>query len=89
MSYGTLDAIPSRGHAATTQGDAMLKLWEILEARRSAAAADLRRRQNIAADLRLLALLDESQRRAHEQLFGPPPTPQSIPAGLVLGRASW
>jgi hypothetical protein len=67
----------------------MLKLWEILEARRSAAAADLRRRQNIAADLRLLALMDESQERAHRQLFGPPPTPQSIPAGLVLGRASW
>jgi len=67
----------------------MLKLWKLLDARRAAVAADRRRRANLAADRTLLALVDESQRRAHEQLYGPPPVPKSIPAGLVLGRASW
>jgi hypothetical protein len=67
----------------------MLKLWEILEARRAAAAADLRRRQNIAADRAIMSEIEESQRRAHEQFYGPAPVPQSIPAGLVLGRSSW
>jgi len=67
----------------------MLKLWNLLDARRAAVAADRRRRANLAADRALLALMDESQERARRQLFGPPPTPQSIPAGLVLGRASW
>jgi len=55
--------------------------------RLEAEAFELRAR--IEDDRRLLAELEETQRKAHLQSFGPAPTPQSIPAGLVLGRASW
>lgn len=67
----------------------MLKLWILLDARRAAVRRQRELQASIAADRAILAELDESQRKAHEQLFGPAPAPRSIPAGLVLGRASW